>query len=119
MKRSLIILSIIISICLCSCQTAKAPGLYSWYGYTKAEYNLDKIADEEANNKILATYEQIINDQNGQRGAVPPGIYADYGWLLIQNNKVDEGVEMLYAEIELYPESEVFITRMLKELGIK
>ena len=49
----------------------------------------------------------------------PPGIYADYGWLLIQNNKVDEGVEMLYAEIELYPESEVFITRMLKELGIK
>lgn len=119
MKRSLIILTIIISISLCSCQSAKVPGLYNWYGYVKAEYNIDKIAEEEANNKLIATYEQIINDQNGERGVVPPGIYADYGWLLIQNNKVDEGVELLTAEVELYPESEVFIQRMLKELGIK
>ena len=58
----------------------------------------------------------IIKKQNGTRGMIPPGLYADYGYVLIQSNKIEEGKLMLQKEVELYPESKVFIDRILKML---
>jgi len=57
-------------------------------------------------------YKKIINSQKGTRGMVPPGIYADYGFVLIQTNRVEEGKLMLQKEIELYPESKIFIKKI-------
>ena len=61
-----------------------------------------------------STAGQIIDKQKGKRGAVPPGIYADYGFILLQANRTEEGKAMLLKEISLYPESKVFIERILK-----
>jgi hypothetical protein len=45
---------------------------------------------------------------------VPPGVYADYGFILLQASKTDQGREMLEREVALYPESKQFIDRILK-----
>ena len=74
--------------------------LYSWYDYQEDE--------------LAKTYQKIIEKQKATRGVVPPGIYADYGWLLLQAGKNAEGKEMLAKEIELYPESKVFVGSILK-----
>ena len=66
--------------------------------------------------KHLATYEKVIATQKATRGVVPPGIYADYGFLLIQNGKTTEGKAMLAKELELYPESKVFVGSILKRI---
>ena len=65
---------------------------------------------------LIKTYQVIIAKQTGTRSVVPPGIYADYGFLLLQLNKTVEGKEMLLKEISLYPESKVFIDRILNKL---
>lgn len=88
--------------------------LYSWYNYQSDYYHYLKNADEKSQEKLLQTYKLIIDRQRDIRGVVPPGIYADYGWLLLQKGKAEEGKEMLMKEIELYPESEVFVGTLLK-----
>ena len=65
----------------------------------------------------LHSYEKIIAEQKESRGVVPPGIYADYGYLLMENGKASEAKAMFAKEIELYPESEVFIGSIMKRFG--
>ena len=99
---------------LCSCTSQRK--LYSWGKYQTTSYNYLKNSDEKATQELVKTYQGIIEKQTGSRGVVPPGIYADYGFLLLQINKTAEGKEMLLKEIALYPESKVFIDRILTKL---
>ena len=48
---------------------------------------------------------------------MPPGIYADYGFLLVSIDETEKGIQMLKQEMVLYPESRVFITRILNMLN--
>ena len=73
-----------------------------------------KKADEKSTNKIIKEYKKIINEQKGIRKSIPPGMCADYGFLLIQKGNKAEGIANLKKEIALYPESKVFIDRILK-----
>jgi hypothetical protein len=108
-KIAFIILTL---LCLASCNVQKP--LYSWYNYNTASYDYLKNADEKSLQEIVKTYQKIIEKQEGSRKTVPPGIYADYGFLLLQTNNEEDGRTMLMQEIALYPESEIFINRILK-----
>ncbi len=93
-----------------SCGSTKR--LYYWSSYQESYYR--SIRKDDA--KLLQTiYKRMVEKPAGLRGVVPPGIYAEYGWLLIQTGDIEKGTEMLKKEIELYPESEVFIRSVLKE----
>lgn len=110
MKKS-IILAISI-VMLASCSSKKA--LYTWDKYEVASYNYLKNSDEKSTQELIKTYQRIIKKQKGSRKVVPPGIYADYGFLLLQSDQTEEGTAMLKKEIKLYPESQLFIDRILK-----
>lgn len=110
MKKTLFI-SIII-VMLASCTTPKP--LYSWDRYEVTSYNYLKNSDEKSIQELIKTYQEIIDNQKGSRGVVPPGIYADYGFILLQADKTEEGKAMLLKEVTLYPESKIFIDRILK-----
>lgn len=88
--------------------------LYGWYNYQNDYYQYQKNADASSLATLTKTYEKIIEKKKGVRGTVPPGIYADYGWILLEAGKTEEGKAMLMKEVELYPESEVFIGTILK-----
>ena len=96
-----------------SCTATKKP-LYSWGKYEATSYNYLKNNNEKSTQELIETYQKIIEKQKGSRGVVPPGIYADYGFILLQENKTQEGKALLLKEIALYPESKVFIDRILK-----
>ena len=97
-----------------SCGSTK---LYSWYDYQEDYYHYLKNADNESLEDLTKTYQKIVEKQKESRGVVPPGIYADYGWLLLQSGKTEEGKAMLAKEVVLYPESEVFVGCFLKRFG--
>lgn len=107
-----IIFSALTVVLMTSCYVQKP--LYSWSNYTNASYNYLKNSDEKSTQELIKSYQTIIEKQKGSRGVVPPGIYADYGFILLQENKTEEGKAMLLQEIALYPESRVFIERILK-----
>lgn len=110
MKKAILILTV--TILAVSCTAPKQ--LYSWEKYEDASYNYIKNSDEESLVTLLENYKKIISEQKGTRKAVPPGIYADYGFILMKKGRVAEGKEMLAKEVELYPESKIFVERILK-----
>lgn len=104
----------VIALIAVSCKMAKP--LYNWEKYDRDSYTYLKKQDDKSTANLLETYQKIIAKQDKTRGVVPPGIYADYGLLLIENARAEEGKKMLEKEIELYPESKIFIDRILKTL---
>ncbi|QTQ14920.1 DUF4810 domain-containing protein [Treponema parvum] len=116
-RKAVLLLPILLVITSISCASNKP--LYDWYDYQEDSYHYLKNADEKSVKTLIETYEKIISKQNASRAAVPPGIYADYGYLLIRSGKTKEGTEMLKKEVELYPESEVFVSQIIKRLGKK
>jgi hypothetical protein len=98
----------------CSCTVSTQ--LYTWGDYSNATYNFIKTRTDKDRDELITCYKEIIKNQSGERKTVPPGIYADYGYLLIQTGKSDEGKQMLSKEIELYPESKVFIEKIIKNI---
>ena len=63
-----------------SCTTTKT--LYSWYDYEDATYQYSKKSTEELQVKVLEQYKKITEKQKGVRAVVPPGMHAEYGYLL-------------------------------------
>ena len=113
MMRNLLIVGFI-AFLLSSCSTNE--NLYSWYNYDNITYEYNKKRTDNLQVKMLEEYEKIIQKQKGSRGAVPPGLYAEYGYMLYKSGKQKEGLGFMRHEIKLYPESEIYISRIIKQL---
>ncbi|MBR4130603.1 MAG: DUF4810 domain-containing protein [Bacteroidaceae bacterium] len=109
-----IILLAIGTMALASCETQQS--LYSWYNSEDATYMYVKRNTEETLTKAMAQYEKVISKQKGLRKTVPPGVNAEYGYLLYKAGKKEEGLTLLRAEITAYPESKTFISRIINQL---
>lgn len=48
--------------------------------------------------------------------AVPPGLFAEYGLQLYIEGKREEGLNNLYKEVELYPDSEKYVSEIINQL---
>ena len=111
--RKLIIAAVcMIAFTSCATQTS----LYSWYDSEDATYQYTKRGSDELLTKAMAQYEMVINKQKGVRKVVPPGVNAEYGYLLYKAGKKEEGLALLREEIKTYPESERFISRIINQL---
>ena len=112
MKKILLTLFAIMTITSCTTTTT----LYSWYNYEDITYQYSKRKTDELQTKVLEQYQKLTEKQKGTRGMVPPGLYAEYGYLLYMTGKQEEGLKFLKEEIKLYPESEKYISRIIKQL---
>ena len=112
MKKILLTLFVIMTITSCTTTTT----LYSWYNYEDITYQYSKRKTDELQVKVLEQYQKLTENQRGTRGTVPPGLYAEYGYLLYMTGKQEEGLKFLKEEIKLYPESDIYISRIIKQL---
>lgn len=110
----ILFLAVVVLLVLSSCSTTQP--LYSWYGYENATYQYNKEPTEELQVKMLEQYKKLTDKQKGTRGVVPPGLYAEYGYLLVKAGKKEEGLSFLKKEVALYPESDKYISRIIKQL---
>lgn len=134
-------------VALSSCGMTNS--LYYWGGTHSGTTAYESIAyqtyDKQTPKSIcnlVAVYEEMVTKPGGTRQVPPPGICAEYGYLLLQpetaetflNNAtsaqkklfqsedysaifLERGKEMLLKEIELYPESAKFIEPLIKKLA--
>jgi hypothetical protein len=109
MKKLICLAAAIFAFASCATQTQ----LYNWNGYDDAVYAYTKTTDEKSVEKLMEVYVRLIDNSGGARKVPPPGVCADYGFLLIQGGKVEEGKTLLARESTLYPESKTFIDRIL------
>ena len=111
--KKIYLMIVLIAPLFTSCMSASS--LYYWDKYEDASYKNYKQGTDEAKAELMAVYEKMMTKQIGTRKTIAPGICAEYGYMLIQAGKVEEGVNYLKKEIELYPESRVFIERIIKQ----
>ena len=110
MKKVIVLFTVLL---LVACGSQKT--LYSWYDYNDVNYEYNKTPNEETLEKLVKQYDKIANKQKGIRSQVPPGFFAEYGYLLAKNGKIAEGVELMKKEIQLYPEAEKYVSRIIKQ----
>lgn len=111
----------IVSLSIASCSTAKH--LYTWNDYDKTSYNYLKNLDDESLAEFETTLKGLVepvgrfkNEKKNKKTVIAPGICAEYGYFLLKKGKKNEAVEMFKKEVALFPESKIFIDRILKKL---
>ncbi len=117
MKKILYVGIVALALLFASCATTstRQPSIYNWSSYTKDTYDYIKSGEEDSIETVLKTYQWIIDNQTGTvRETVPPGVCADYGYLLAKSGRVQEGKKFLLKEKELYPESAPLVDSVIK-----
>lgn len=114
-----IVLTSLFLLCTsCSTMQISRSSLYKWYSYSQSTYvYIDDGYSEKSQDKLCKMYEKLISDPSGTRGVVPPGIYADYAYLLLQEGRKEEALTAFDKEMALYPESKIYLLKIIKGLS--
>ncbi len=86
--------------------------MYDWGNYTPSLYGYYK--DPAKIVELMASLEAIIKEAGPGKGAVPPGVYAEYGYVQLQQGKATDAVGSFQQEMQRWPESKVFMQRMIQ-----
>lgn len=145
MRKAIILLIAVSTLSSCGLTSS----LYDWgfnlkdaSHYEEATYNLYNAQTPESICQLICEYEKLVSSPGGSRNVPPPGICAEYGYLLLkpetaetfaksatalQKRKFEgsdysaifmaRGEEMLKKELELYPESAKLIQPILDKIG--
>jgi hypothetical protein len=144
MKRLLTL--VMVSVSLASYGVTSS--LYYWGGlqnnattYENLAYKNYDTQTPESICKLICMYEDMVSHPGGTRMMPPPGICAEYGYMLLipENAEIfakyatamqkrtfaatdyasffpERGKEMMQKEVELYPESAKFVTPLIEKL---
>lgn len=88
--------------------------LYYWGNYSQTLYKYKKLPKEETLEAHKASLIAIIEASNQKNKRTPPGICCEYGYILLQEGKIQEALSYFELEERAYPESKVFIDRLIK-----
>ncbi len=109
--RQHVLVAIAASVLLSACATAR-PIPYAWGDYSSSLYKLKKDPSDENLRGHKQVLIQIIENSKQQSMRVPPGVYAEYGYIVTKEGKTEEGMKYLDLEAETYPESKAFVERV-------
>ncbi|WP_321413627.1 DUF4810 domain-containing protein [uncultured Desulfobacter sp.] len=88
--------------------------MYYFGDYSQTLYSLEKDQNETALVAHQQELEKIITESDKQNTPVPPGIYAELGFILIQKNQPKEAIPLFQAEAKQYPESSILMKRLVR-----
>jgi hypothetical protein len=85
---------------------------YNWGSYDPSLYSYYKNPARVG--ELSASLAAVIDAAGANRATVPPGIYAEYGYLQLQQGKNLAAVDLFKQEQSHWPESKIFMDRMIK-----
>jgi hypothetical protein len=85
---------------------------YNWGKYDPSLYGYYK--DPTKLGELNASLSAIVNAAETNKAAVPPGIYAEYGYLQLQQGNNAQAIALFKQEEALWPEAKVFMDHMIK-----
>ncbi len=100
------------------CSSQPKP-LYNYGNYSESYYQSKKELTAESALQLQKSIEYAIeNSTKSRSGRVPPGMYANLGYIYLKGGKTDKAVESFKKEKEIYPESAHFMNRMIKKIEV-
>lgn len=89
--------------------------MYEYANYSQSYYQLKQNGDEQTSAQWKASLEEVISMSNAEALRIPPGIHANLGYLYLKVNDADRAIDYFEAEKLLYPESTVFMDKLIKK----
>ena len=114
MKRRLIVFVLFLflaGVFISGCGSRK---MYYFGDYSKTLYAYEKNQNEESLVKHKQELERIISESEAKNMPVPPGIYAELGYINLRANKSKEAVRLFQNESRIYPESKHLMDRLIQ-----
>lgn len=112
LKNRISILLVFVVLIFSSCSN----NLYKWGNYEKKSFAYYEKQTPESRKEFVESLRTIIIASNRSGKKPAPGIYAEYGYLLFMQGKKHSAINLLKKEKEIYPESKLFIDRILKAI---
>jgi hypothetical protein len=109
MNRFSLGFTLVVALFLSGCA---APSMYYWGDYSTTLYHLKKTPSDESLLKHQQTLENIIEESKTKNLRVPPGVYAELGYIYLRQNKNELAIQYFRMEKELYPESAILMQRL-------
>ncbi len=112
-KKVLLLLLCLIIPIISGCTTNK---MYYFGDYSETLYAYEKNQNDESLTNHLQELDRVIQESKEENLRVPPGIYAEFGYLKLKMNKSKEAVEYFNAESQLYPEAKHLMDRLINKV---
>lgn len=108
----------ILTVFVSGCATTQKP-MYDYGTYSESFYAMKKDAGAETSGEWRIALENIITKSNAQALRVPPGVYANLGYIHLKANNTKKAIGYFEEEKKTYPESEIFMTNLIKKSNLK
>ncbi len=102
--------ALLLALALGGCATG---GLYYWGGYEDSLYLRERDTSDAGQARAFTLVEDTIREAEARQARVPPGVYADYGYLLYRQGRRGEALEAFRKEAAAYPESKPFMDAVI------
>lgn len=86
--------------------------MYYWGDYSNTLYQSKKHPSEKSDLSHMQALEKIIEESKKTNLRIPPGVYAELGYIYFRQNKKDLAIANFKIEKELYPESALLMDRL-------
>jgi hypothetical protein len=83
---------------------------YTWNGYDNSLYAYYKTPAEKE--RFIERLKETITKAE-QTGKIPPGIYAEYGYMCYEEQNYKDAIMYFQKEYDLWPEAQPFMERMI------
>ncbi|MFD2204168.1 DUF4810 domain-containing protein [Kiloniella antarctica] len=84
---------------------------YHWGSYEQDLLTYYRDSDKET---VLVTNLSEMITKGEENGKVPPGIYAEYGYLLLESGQAKDSILFFTKEQETWPESTTLMSAMIR-----
>jgi len=113
MNKILIFTMSVLILVISGC-ASKTP-MYEYADYSESYYAVKKDAGDESMKEWKTALEESIEKSNAQAIRIPPGINANLGYIYLKLNNSDKAILFFNAEKTTYPESTVFMNKLIKK----
>ncbi len=94
---------------------ADPPRMYLWSSYERDMFDAyERPDDEERQLELAATLLRIIRSSDEAGRKPPPGVVAEYGWVLFRRGELYAAIDHFRREATLWPESEKLMERLIR-----
>jgi hypothetical protein len=113
-------LGVFFIVLCCLAAAGCAPQKMYYFGnYSNTLYSFEKNQNGESLLKHKQEIETVITESELRNLPVPPGIYAELGYLNLKSNNSKEAIRLFQSESQLYPESRHLMDRLIQSAKSK
>ena len=100
------------------CASGPKP-MYDYGEYSESFYAMKRDAGEISEGEWKFALEDVIQRSGNQGLRVPPGIYANLGYLHLKLNDTTKAISYFELEKSVYPESVIFMNNLISKVKVQ